>query len=85
MDTDENFAIIGAETDIVTGVSDVTDNIPCDGFPVDFCFCCDFTGDDDQICGTKRLTCHAAHRILLDARIENGIGDLIGDFVRMSF
>ena len=45
----------------------------------------DLAGDDDEAGGDQRLARHAADRIPRQDRIENGIGNLIGDFVGVAF
>ncbi len=45
----------------------------------------DFAGDDDQAGGQKRLGGDAAVRVLLDAGVENSVGDLVRHLVRMAF
>ena len=45
----------------------------------------DFAGQNDETGIAERLSGHTAHRILSQTRIENGVGNLVGDFIRMAF
>jgi hypothetical protein len=52
---------------------------------VDVGFGGDFAGDDDQAGAGQGFAGDAAGRIFTKAGVENGIGNLVGDLVRMSF
>ncbi len=45
----------------------------------------DLTRHHDQAGLGERLTCYAARSVLRDDGIEDGVGNLIGNLVRMSF
>ena len=45
----------------------------------------DFTRDDDEAGGGQRFAGHAAVGVLLEAGVENGVGDLVGNLVGMPF
>ena len=52
---------------------------------IDVGFGGDFSGDDDEASRGKGLAGDAAERIFGEASIENGVGNLIGDFIGMAF
>jgi hypothetical protein len=45
----------------------------------------DFAGDDRQAGRDERLAGDAAHRVLREDGVQNRIGDLVGDLVRVPF
>ena len=45
----------------------------------------DFAGNDHQAGGGQRLGGDAAVGILLQAGVQNGVGDLVGNLVGMAF
>ena len=45
----------------------------------------DFAGDDDQAGGGQRLAGDAAVGILVEAGVQDGVGNLVGDLVGMTF
>ena len=45
----------------------------------------DFAGDHGQARGDERLASHAPFRVLLHDFVENGIGNLVGNLVRVTF
>jgi len=45
----------------------------------------DLAGDDDEAGGQQRLHRDPRGRVLGQRRVQDGIGDLVGDLVRMSF
>src|SRR5262249_40379770 len=45
----------------------------------------DLAGDDGEAGGDERLACHAADRILRENRVEDRVGNLIGDLVGVAF
>jgi hypothetical protein len=64
-------------------VTDLTDRIPGDLLEIDIRFRCDLPHDEDETGRRSRLAGHAAHRILREAGIEDGIGNRVAYFIRM--
>ena len=85
MDTDHDLRLVGAEADVRVVVADFADRVERDLLPVDLRLGGDFTGDDDEVRGGQRLAGDAAVRVLHETGVENRIGNLVTDLVRMSF
>ncbi len=52
---------------------------------VEHALAADFAGQDDAVGGGQGLAGHAGLRILGQEQIDDGVGDLVGDLVRMPF
>ena len=85
VNAEENFAGRGGESDVGGCITDVGDDFADDGFPIDFCFRGDLSGNDNEVGCAERFTCDAAFGILCEAGVENRIGNLVGNFIGMSF
>ncbi len=81
----EHGARLRVETELGAGVSDLLDGVADDLRKIDVAARRDFAGDDCQAGSDQRLAGHAADRILGENRVENGIGNLVGDLVGMPF
>ena len=80
-----NCAGICIEADLTAVITDLIYSFTYDLLYIQMCLCCDLTCYQYKTCTAACFTCHTAHRILLHAGIQNGIGNGIADFVRMSF
>src|SRR5262249_31936435 len=76
---------VGVKTIQRIVVSDGSYHSANQGLEIDICFGGDFTGDDNQSGSGQRLAGHTAVSIFLQTGIEDGVGNLVGNFVRMSF
>jgi hypothetical protein len=87
METSDILKGVGAEFELGSVITDFPDDLAGDGFGVDLipAGAGDFTGIDHQIRADERFTGHTAFGILREAGIKDGVGDLITDFVRMTF
>ncbi len=56
---DEDFTGIGIESNVVTGVADIPNDVSGDLLEIDVCIRCDLARQDDQICGAERLAGNA--------------------------
>src|ERR1019366_3194648 len=65
------------------GVADVPDRLPDDGNELDLRRGGDFTGDDDHARLRERLAGHAGAGVLLEDRVEDRVGHLVAQLVRM--
>jgi len=45
----------------------------------------DFAGDDHEAGSGQRFSCYATVRVLFETGVQDGIGDLVGNFVGMTF
>mgnify|MGYP003345289918 CR=1 FL=1 len=66
-------------------VADVLDGLPDDLVVVERRVCRDLAGEDDRIALAEGFTRDPALRVLLEARVENRIRDVVTHLVRMSF
>ena len=65
-------------------VANVYDHLPGDSGDVNVRLGADLAHAQDHTGGAAGFTSHSALRILFQDRIQNGIGDLVTDLVRMS-
>src|SRR6185437_13265032 len=73
------------EADVAGVVADVDDHLAGDRLEVDPRIGGDLAGDDRHAGLDHGFAGHARARVLRDDRVEHGIGDLVGDLVRMAF
>src|SRR5439155_27319272 len=73
------------EAELAAVVADLVDRAADDFLKVDVRARRDLAGDHREAGGDQRFAGDAADRVLGEDGVENGIGDLIGDFVRVSF
>jgi hypothetical protein len=66
-------------------VADLEDLLPDDSRNVDIGLGGDLAGDVDLAGGDQGLHRHAAAGIVLDHGVQNGVADLVGHLVRMTF
>ena len=85
MDFDDDFRVVGVEAEIVVVVSNVGGDFAGDFLEIDSGFRRDFAGKDDKIRCGKCFASDAGFGILREQGVQNGIGDLVADFVRMAF
>src|SRR3990172_4002819 len=65
-------------------ISDIPDDLAGDILYFNVSFGRDFTADESKAGGHERFACNARVRVLCQERIEDGVGNLIGNLVRMS-
>ena len=82
-DAQEHSAGIAADAHGVVGISDVADTIANDFAIIDLRVTGDFAGNQGQPGGDQGFAGHAAVRILRQERVENAIGNLVGQLVGM--
>ena len=85
VDFDDDFRVVGVEAEIVVVVSNIAGHFTGDFLEIDVGLGGDFAGKDDEIGCCKRFAGDARFRILREQSVENGIGNLVADFVRMAF
>ena len=85
VDAGDDRAGVGVETVEGVVVADGGDHAAHQRLEIDISFGGDFAGNDDQAGGRERLAGHPAVRIFLDAGIEDGVGNLVGNLVRVTF
>ena len=66
-------------------VADVNDHVPDDFGDVHIAAGGNFAHDHDHTGGGAGLAGHPAHGVLLQDRVQNRVGNLVADFVGMSF
>ena len=67
------------------GVANLFYSLTYNFLHINICICGNFACHQNESCAACRLTCHTAHRIFFHARIQDGIGNGIADFVGMAF
>src|ERR1700691_4706006 len=85
VDAGNNGASIGVETVNGVVIADRLDYSTDQVLEVDVGFGGDFAGDYDQAGAGQGLAGDAAAGIFTQACVQNGIGNLVGDFVGMGF
>ena len=85
VDGREHRAGVGVVAVFRARVADVPDDVAHDVLIVDGAGRRDFAGDDGQAGRDQRLARDARHRVLREDRVENAVGNLIGDLVGMTF
>ena len=83
MNRREHGAGLGVEAELRARVADILDGVADDLRKIDVTAGRDFAGDDREPGRDERLARHAADGILREDRVENGIGNLVGDLVRV--
>ena len=81
----EGDRVVGVEAEIVVVIADIAGHLAGDFLEIDVGLGGDFTGKDDEIGGCERFAGDARFRILRKQGVENGVGYLVADFVRMAF
>ena len=86
MDGGQDAAGIAVKAVFSLVVTDAVDD-PADGFlDIDVCVLgTDFAAHDDQAGGAEGFAGHFGIGVLTEELVEDGIGDLVGHFVRMAF
>ena len=82
-DVDENF--VRVKHIVVVHVTDLTDGVAGDLDEVELGLGGDLTADDGDVGLHISFAGDAAHLVLREAGVENGIGNCISHFVRMAF
>ena len=85
VDFDDDFRVMRVEAEIVVVVSNIGGDFAGDFLKLKVCFSRDFAGKDDKIGCRERFAGYAGFRILREQGIQNGVGNLVADFVRMAF
>ena len=85
VDFDDDFRVVGVEAEIVVVVANIAGHFAGDFLEIDSGFGRDFAGEDDEIGRGERFASDAGFGILREQGVQNGIGDLVADFVRMAF
>ena len=85
VDRRDDGAGVGVEAVEGIVVADGGDDAADKALEIDVGLGGDFTGDDHQAGGREGLGGDAAVGILLQAGVENGVGDLVGNLVGMAF
>ena len=83
-DSDQHRAGVSSDAHLVIGVADLTDHITDNLLVVNRAPRGDFTGDHRQAGGDERLAGDTAVGILSEIGVENAVGNLVGQFVRVS-
>ena len=79
-----NCAGISVDAHVVAGVADLSDRISDDLLEIYLGLAGDLTHDNNHACGGAGLASHTAHGILGHQGVENGIRNLVADFIGMS-
>ena len=82
---DDYTAGRGIEAELGPGVSDLGYLLAHQGRNVHVGRGGDLTRHDDEARGDERLAGHPAHRVVGEGGVEDGVGDLVRDLVRMAF
>ena len=85
LDADHNIAGFVVEAFARVIVANVLDGPSDDLLVIEVCFRGDLAEDHDQARLGGRLACHFGGGILGEAGVEDGIGDLVTDLVRVAF
>ena len=81
----DDGAGVGVEAVEGVVVADGGDDAADQALEVDVGLGGDFTGDDDEAGCGQRFGGDAAVGVLLEAGVQDGVGDLVGNFVGMTF
>ena len=81
---DEHGAALVVELQFRIHVTDILDGVAGDFLEVNNGLGSNFAGNNDEARVHERFTSDAALRVLCEAGVEDGIGNLVGDLVRMS-
>src|SRR5579862_2003459 len=84
VDRDDDAACVGVEAELRARISDLGDLAADEPRDVDVDLGRDLAGYDDEAGRDQRLAGDAAVRVLGKDCVENGVGDLVGDLVRMT-
>ena len=84
LNSDQDIASLVVKSLLRVVVSNILDRIADDLLVVELRLSRDFTEDHDHTSLGGRLAGHLRERIILEAGIENGVGDLISDLVWMA-
>ena len=84
-DRSQDRTIVGIKTAIMAGVADLTNRFPDNVRYLDISRCCYFAHDQDHAGGGDGLAGDARIRILAQDGIQDRIGHLVADFIRMPF
>jgi hypothetical protein len=84
VDCVDDRAGVGAEAEVGVGVADLADRLARDVLDVDVRGRRDLARDDDESGVHERLARHAAVRVVTHHRVEDAVGDLVGDLVRVA-
>src|SRR5206468_3085192 len=66
-------------------VADGGDHAAHQRLEIDISFGGDFSGDYDKAGGSQGLACYAAHGIVGETGVKDGVGNLVGNLVGMAF
>ena len=83
MDRLHDPAGFGIEAELGAGIPDLGDRLPHEVLDVDAALGGDLAGYYDKAGGQERFARHAAHGVLGKKRVKDGIGNLVGYFVRV--
>ena len=81
---DEHGAALVVELQVGVHVADILDGVAGDFLEIDVRLGGDFAGNHDEARVHERFAGHAALRVLCEAGVEDGIGNLVGHLVRMA-
>ncbi len=76
---------IGVQPGLGVQVADLTDGLAGHLAPVHLGLGGDLTGDHHEVAGQKGLAGDPGKRVLLQAGVQDGVRNLVGDLVRVSF
>ena len=81
----DDCTVVSVESEFSSGVSDLADGVADDLLDIYVSFGSDLTHNQYKTGGGAGLTSNTAHGILSHQRVQDGIGNLVTDFVRMAF
>ena len=81
----DHTTVLRIKTVFSSVISDLTNGISYDFLDIHISFCCDLTHNQYQAGGDSCLAGYTAHRILFHQCVQDCIGNLVTDFVRMAF
>ncbi|KAL7119892.1 hypothetical protein ACP275_02G089700 [Erythranthe tilingii] len=84
LDVDEDLALVGVEAHVVGGEPDVAAGVADDLLVVDVGLCCDLAEDHHHVGLGAGLAGDLAVGVLLEAGVEDCIGDLVAELVRVA-
>ena len=83
--SDEHGAALVIELQVWVHVADVLDGVAGNFLKINNSLGGEFATDDDEACVYERFACDTAVRVLGEAGVEDGVGNLVGDLVRVAF
>lgn len=85
VEADEHLALVTIQTDVIRDETNVTADLSHDGFVINLRLGGDFTENHNHVGLRRRFARNLGIRVLFEARVEDTVGNLIRELIRVSF